>query len=601
MSDPLPKPTNPTAKTSNQSGKVGSSAQTVFKASLSTDPTVSKPLSTSSSQSVSQQSPPVAASKPGFAKPGLQPSLTPPVPPGQQVQLGGKNIPVPQKPATDSTSIEKPNINPALAPKPAAPIAQSDSPAQPAKPQQAPVFAGKKPADSSIVKKPFVAQIKENPRKWIIIILGALLGVGLLIFFISRILGNQSAPTKSNDQTTAPVQQTVLTYWGLWEPTAVLEEVISDYEKANPGMKIDYRVQSHKDYRERLQTAIASGNGPDIFRYHATWVPMLAQDLAVLPANVMTAQEFQNTFYPVTAQQLQLEGKIVGLPIMYDGLVLYYNTQIFQTAGVEPPGTWSEIRQLANELTVPANKTDRSNDGIQRAGLAIGNASNVDHFSDILALLILQNGGDLTEPAFAEVSGALEFYTNFVKADLVWDDSLPNSTIAFARGDVAMMFAPSWRAHEIQDLNPQLKFATAPLPQLSEEVVTWANYWAEGVNERGANKTAAWNFLKYLTSAEVMQKLYSAQSQVRTFGEPYSRQDLASSLQEDPYVGAVLQDAPIASGWYMSSATHDNGINDNIIDYYRTAVNATLDGEDMDEILLTLEKGVKQELRQYGL
>jgi len=154
MSDPLPKPTNPTAKTSNQSGKVGSSAQTVFKASLSTDPTVSKPLSTSSSQSVSQQSPPVAASKPGFAKPGLQPSLTPPVPPGQQVQLGGKNIPVPQKPATDSTSIEKPNINPALAPKPAAPIAQSDSPAQPAKPQQAPVFAGKKPADSSIVKKP---------------------------------------------------------------------------------------------------------------------------------------------------------------------------------------------------------------------------------------------------------------------------------------------------------------------------------------------------------------------------------------------------------------------------------------------------------------
>jgi len=414
-------------------------------------------------------------------------------------------------------------------------------------------------------------------------------------------LGNQSAPTKSNDQTTAPVQQTVLTYWGLWEPTAVLEEVISDYEKANPGMKIDYLVQSHKDYRERLQTAIASGNGPDIFRYHATWVPMLAQDLAVLPANVMTAQEFQNTFYPVTAQQLQLEGKIVGLPIMYDGLVLYYNTQILQTAGVEPPGTWSEIRQLANELTVPANKTDRSNDGIQRAGLAIGNASNVDHFSDILALLILQNGGDLTEPAFAEVSGALEFYTNFVKADLVWDDSLPNSTIAFARGDVAMMFAPSWRAHEIQDLNPQLKFATAPLPQLSEEVVTWANYWAEGVNERGANKTAAWNFLKYLTSAEVMQKLYSAQSQVRTFGEPYSRQDLASSLQEDPYVGAVLQDAPIASGWYMSSATHDNGINDNIIDYYRTAVNATLDGEDMDEILLTLEKGVKQELRQYGL
>jgi multiple sugar transport system substrate-binding protein len=286
---------------------------------------------------------------------------------------------------------------------------------------------------------------------------------------------------------------------------------------------------------------------------------------------------------------------------MYDGLVLYYNTQILQTAGVEPPDTWSGLKQLANELTVPADKIERRSNGIQRSGLAIGNTSNVDHFSDILALLILQNGGDPAEPAFNEVRDALAFYTNFITTDQVWDSSLPNSTVAFARGDAAMMFAPSWRAHEIQALNPQLQFATAPLPQLSEEVVAWANYWAEGVNERSANKTAAWNFLKYLTSIEVERKLYSAQSQVRAFGEPYSRQDLASDLLNDPHVGAILSDAPIATSWHMNSATHDNGLNDNIINYYRTAVNAVLAGDDMDEILTTLDRGVKQELRQYGL
>ena len=286
---------------------------------------------------------------------------------------------------------------------------------------------------------------------------------------------------------------------------------------------------------------------------------------------------------------------------MYDGLVLYYNTEILQTAGVEPPTTWSELKQLASELSVPADVDERRNGNIQRSGLAIGNATNVDHFADVLALLILQNGGDPGEPAFTEVRDALVFYTNFVAEDAVWNSNLPSSTVAFARGEAAMMLAPSWRAHEILALNPDLQFDTAPLPQLSEEQVSWANYWAEGVNDLSENKTEAWNFLKYLTSADVMKKLYSSQSQVRAFGEPYSRQDIGSELLDQPYVGAILQDAPIATGWHMSSATHDNGLNDNIIEYYAAAVRAVLAGDDIDDVLLSLESGVKQELRQYSI
>lgn len=63
--------------------------------------------------------------------------------------------------------------------------------------------------------------------------------------------------------------------------------------------------------------------------------------------------------------------------------------------------------------------------------------------------------------------------------DGVWDDKLPSSTVAFARGDVAMMFAPSWRAHEIAAQNPDLKFKTTTLPQLSDERISWGSYWAE--------------------------------------------------------------------------------------------------------------------------
>lgn len=449
-------------------------------------------------------------------------------------------------------------------------------------------------------KQPVFAQIQANPKKWLLIIGGGLIAIILLFSLISRIFNRRPAQV-AQDGTVAPTEQVVLTYWGLWEPSAVLESVIAEYEEAHPGVKIDYRVQSHRDYRERLQTAIASGNGPDVFRYHASWVPMLSADLAVLPASVMSANEFQNTFFPVASQQLQVEGRIVGIPLMYDGLTLYYNKDILQTAGVSVPDTWAELKQLANELTVPADKNERRSGGIQRAGLAIGNATNVDHFSDILGLLISQNGGTPAEPSLTEVRDALVFYTNFITQDVVWSASLPSSTVAFARGDVAMMFAPSWRAHEIQAMNPQLNFATAPLPQLSDQTVAWANYWAEGVNERSTKKTEAWQFLQYLSTAEVMQKLYSAQAQVRAFGEPYSRRDLAQDMLEDPFIGPLFQQADSASWWFMSSATHDNGLNDNITDYYATAVNGILDGNDVEEVLPALGRGVQQELRQYGL
>jgi len=289
------------------------------------------------------------------------------------------------------------------------------------------------------------------------------------------------------------------------------------------------------------------------------------------------------------------------LPIMYEGLGLYYNKDILQTAGVQPPATWAELKSLASDLSVPADKDARRGGNITRGGLAIGNTVNVEHWPDILALLILQNGGTPGEPAYTEVRDALIFYTNFIEEDYVWSSSLPSSTVAFAKGDAAMMLAPTWRAHEVKELNPNLDFGIAPVPQLSDEHIAWANYWAEGVNEKGANKEESWKFLKYMTSAEVMKKLYSAQSSIRAFGEPYSRVDIAEELSSDPYVAGVLKDAPIAVGWYMSSATHDNGINDQIIEYYRTAITSLTSGEDQEDILLELESGVKQTLRQYGV
>jgi multiple sugar transport system substrate-binding protein len=454
------------------------------------------------------------------------------------------------------------------------------------------------------VKPPVAKKAKLSLPKPILILL-ILLTVGLLVFIIFKTFFVDKKSTSStsgeNAATTQPTEIIDITYWGLWEDEAILSEVFQAFE-AKEGIRVDYRKQSHRDYRERLEQALISGSGPDVFRYHMTWVPMLSDQLAIMPTSIMTSAEYQQTFYPVTYQTLQVNGGIVGIPLMYEGLALFYNKEILANANLTVPTTWSELRGVANQLTVPANVSTRRDDNITQAGLAIGNASNVDHFSDILTLLILQNGGDPTDPNTQNVEDALTFYTNFVKQDKVWSNNLPNSTTAFARGEVAMIFAPSWRALEIKEINPELDFAVAPVPQLSsDESITWANFWVEGVNKNSSKQEATWKLLEYLSSQEVLRKIFNSASLVRTFGEIYPRVDMANELSDDELLAAFISDAPLAQSLPMASRTHDNGVNDQLIQYYADAINAVLAGTQPSQALQNISSGITQVVQKYEL
>ncbi len=454
--------------------------------------------------------------------------------------------------------------------------------------------------------KPATPPKKKITLKTIALIVLPLLILAVLGFFVyknffakTNVPQNQGATPGGT--TAQPVEIIDITYWGLWEDGEILNDVFDDFE-AQEGIRVDYRKQSHRDYRERLEQALLSNNGPDVFRYHMTWVPMLADRLAALPTNIMTSAEYQQTFYPISFETLQSSGRIVGIPLMYDGLALFYNKEILRNANLSVPTTWSELRGAANQLTVPGNVNTRRDDNITQAGLAIGNASNVEHFADILALLILQNGGDLTDPTSQNVVDALTFYTNFIKQDKVWSNNLPNSTLAFARGEVAMIFAPSWRVLEIKQINPNLDFAVARVPQLSSEKnIAWATFWAEGVNKNSSKQEAAWKLLKYLSSPEVLRKFYNSASLIRPFGEIYPRIDMASELSDDEHLTAFIDDAPDAKSLPMASFTHDNGINDQLIQYYADAINAVLAGEQPQKALEKVEAGINQVVVKYGL
>jgi len=391
-------------------------------------------------------------------------------------------------------------------------------------------------------------------------------------------------------------QQVTLNYWGLWESQTVMQGLISEWESKNPNVKINYSQQSPKEYRERLQSALARNEGPDVFRYHITWLPMLKSELQAVPAEVMSASEFESAFYPVIKDNLRSGTGFLGLPLGVDTLALFYNQQIFQAAGKTPPTSWDQLRQVALDLTI------RDDSGrIQTAGIPLGNTSNVDHWPDILGLMMLQNGVNLAQPVGNLAEDALTFYTIFSKVDRVWDETLPSSTLAFATGKAAMFLGFSWDVFEIKNINPNLDFRVMPVPQLPGTDISWSSFWVEGVGKRSSKQKEAWAFLKFLSSKEGLEKAYQAQSQVRLFGEVYPRVDMASSLASNNLITPFINQASKAKTWYLCSRTFDNGINDRMIKYYEDAVNAVNGGTAASDILKTTSQGVSQLLSQYDL
>jgi len=429
---------------------------------------------------------------------------------------------------------------------------------------------------------------EEEKSKYVIVIAAAVVFFLLLIVIFRLIFSSRSTSKKIT-----------LTYWGLWEEKEVFTPLIQQYQQKNPNITITYEKKTPLEYREKLLARSKNGQGPDIFRFHNTWLPQIKQIASPIPSQIMSNAEFEQTFYKIHQKDLKSGDYYYGLPLEVDGLVLVYNENLFKQAGIQSsPSTWDDIITAVSRISVK----DKSGTLIN-SGIALGTASNIEHFSDILGLLIAQNGADIKQLDQPAASTALEFFRKFAEPPMeVWNDQMPNSMTAFIQEKVAMILVPSWEILTIKSANPDIKLKVVPVPSIPEsKSLSLANYWVEGVSKTSKNQIEAWKFLKFLTEKENLTKMYEVQSKIRIFGEPYSRVDLASLLIQNEYIGPVIKQAQDDA--YVSlplvARTFDNGLNDEIILYLTNAVNSTIQGVSYEEALRTAKNGIDQVFQKY--
>lgn len=395
-----------------------------------------------------------------------------------------------------------------------------------------------------------------------------------------------------------------LVWWGLWEDARVMQPLISEFQKSNPNITIKYVKQDPKQYREKLLTRINNGTGPDVFRFHNSWVPMISDSLLPLSTNVITPKELKTNFYPVIQRDMTKNGAIYGIPLGADTLGLFINTKMLESAGISPPETWEDFVDAAGDLTVKDPETKK----IVTAGAALGTYGNITHAPDIVSLLFIQQGVNINKFPDKDKEKkviVLNFYTSFSKGDTkVWDSTLDDSILSFASEKLAMYIGFSWDIFRIQALNKDLEFKTYPVPQLVGRNSTLASYWAEGISAKSPNQKEALLFMQYLAKKETAQKFYSEVSKTRKFGEPYARSDLADSLKENDLLFPFVSQLKNSSSSYFASDTYDGegGLNSLINNYLGNAVNAIVnDNSSPESVIETLDDGVFQAYKKYGV
>jgi len=485
------------------------------------------------------------------------------------------------------------------------PIGETNSSQEVVNPAGQPVYNEPLTRSESTTSEP-VAEVSQPSKKFkpvkllIILIVLAILGAGAYFFINKNGLG----------------KEVTINYWGLWENEAIMSGLVADFEAKNPGIKINYKNNQKIDYRSRLKGRLQKDpeveEVPDIFRIHSSWVTMFEDDLARVPDDVSKSIQLEEDFWDAYKTDLKVRGEFVGVPLMYDGLAMFYNKDLIESAGIAVPRSWWELKEAAEKLTV---KDEAGN--IKVAGVAMGTIDNVDHWSDVVGLMMKQNGVNplVDSPENdTKIKDVLTFYSIFKKNSGVWDERLPSSTQFFASGKVGFYFGPSWRVFNIMEINPNLKFEISKMPQLpvlgedggSEDSgltnINWSSYWFEGVSSHSKHQKEAWKFLEYLASKEGLEKFYTVAAQQRSFGEIYPRKSMAESLKANKMLLPFLESANSASSGYLSGYTHDDGVNDEMGRYFGNAINGiVLDNKNPEEVLPELRLGINQLVIKYKL
>lgn len=436
-------------------------------------------------------------------------------------------------------------------------------------------------------------------------------------FLIISGLGCKQGLTTEQQNAIKPV---TLNYWRVLDDSDSFGEIISAYQALHPNITINYRKLRIEEFETELLNALAEDRGPDMFSIQNDWIRKYQSKIYPLPATVKEAfqsmqgtlqkqlvvdiktvttpsvKNIQDRYIAAVADNViiptpdpatgKINKLIYGLPLSVDTLALYYNKDMLDQAGIaEAPKTWTDFQKDVIAIT----KIDQQNN-ILRAGAALGTSKNVDRAGDILSVLMMQNGVQMTSdngyPTFNQTpagwSGgsppadqALQFYTDFAqptKQVYSWNSNMPNSLDAFTRGQAAFYIGYGYNQAFIKARAPKLNYNVVSLPQINpEHPVNFGLFWNETVSKKTKSPDEAWGFLVFASDPKNVVKY------LNKTGKTTALRELIPTQMQNSDLAVFANQLLTAKTWYKGK---DAVIADK---YFTTMIDTVLDKSSLND------------------
>ena len=279
--------------------------------------------------------------------------------------------------------------------------------------------------------------------------------------------------------------------WGSKSEIDILKPILSDFEKENPEIKIDF-MHIPQNYFQKIHLLFASNTAPDVIFINNLYLPIYAN------ANLLEELTVnQNDFYPQALEALSWNGKLYAIPRDVSNLVVFYNKDLFDRKNITYPASeWNfdDFLKTAQKLT------DK-------------NTFGVSFEEDPLFYLpyLMSNGGGIL-PSEIEKKGSqygLNFYADLRKkyhvAPLKSESASATMAQMFLQQKLGMYISGRWMVPKLRneadfdwDVTQFPKGTNGSIVQLD------ASGWA--IAKSSKHKEEAQKLVNYLASSQNSEK-----------------------------------------------------------------------------------------------
>jgi multiple sugar transport system substrate-binding protein len=309
----------------------------------------------------------------------------------------------------------------------------------------------------------------------------------------SVILAGCSAPAENGDGSVTITYTNFISNDGNEEN---LQKIVDAFEDANPDITVDVTTLPYGDYGTALQTDLAAGTQSDVFDIeYANYADFQANGV-LAPIEVSDPSVYRQS----VLESYATDGTQYALPSSFSDVVLYYNKDLFDAAGLDYPTgdwTWADEKAAAEKLTDQAAGVWGDHQPVsfheyykvlaQNGGSFLNDARDAAAFNTpegIEAAKWLVEKSGTVMPTIEQGQGTPDFDTNL-----------------FKDGKLAMLHTGIWVFGAVADVPFNWDIAVEP-GNTDQASAVFSN--AVGVSSASKNIEAASKWAEFLTSSDVM-------------------------------------------------------------------------------------------------